>query len=146
MICINFHHRPISWKRPAQNGAIRYDSQKSDKALLSFDALLQLKNMILPKALANKLQFKVPLFKKPIVAIEVTFKEKSFFDKQDVDNIAKFYLDLLQSESLKGVIWYDDADVQSLAIKKELGSSNKVQIKVSSLIVEDDILNLGIVI
>lgn len=122
VIVITFEHKPISWKRPAQSNECRsrYDEQKLEKAAIAIEAYSQVKTNINKK----------PLFIAPIVTIEATFKEARFFSKQDVDNIAKFYLDAMQSHCMQGVLWNDDANVVQLISSKKLGDKNKVVITI----------------
>jgi Holliday junction resolvase RusA-like endonuclease len=51
---------------------------------------------------------------------------RAYVKKPDVDNLAKIYLD-----ALTGLLWHDDAQVNSLAVWKGYGEEERVEISVS---------------
>lgn len=105
---IKIPHEPIPWKRPAQSGKHRYDSQKDLKAqLIPFFV----------KAMNNR-----PPFKGPISIIMVFWFKLPLNKKQgtphtvkpDADNLAKMYLDTMTNAG----VYLDDAQVNSLSLQK----------------------------
>lgn len=112
--------RPVAWKRPAGKG-VRHDSQVADKAAFSLKALAsiyaarpELKHGFRPWYATDALH----------VHIDFLFKEKAGKQKSvqlpDIDNLAKFVLDAMQSQCLDGVIWTDDRQVVSLSVTKSI--------------------------
>lgn len=110
---------PTPWKRPAGTSQ-RYDSQVHEKCALGLLILQNLRSL-LPEV------SKEPHFLKdsPLdVTLHFGFKQpaKSKLEwptnKSDVDNLAKFVLDTLQSGPLSGRIWHDDGQVVALRVEK----------------------------
>ena len=105
----------IPWKRPAQSGRKRYDSQASLKLSLSpFIRLAMVKQgfKLTDKPLkiqmtfhfhAPKKMFKMFTLDKPVHCLKHI----------DVDNLAKFYLDLMNQ-----IVYLDDSQVVDLHVQK----------------------------
>ena len=133
-IDISVPFKPTPWKRPAGK-SVRYDSQVNEKAAFAILAVQELrqKGVILRAG--------QPLFPKQtavLVALTFVFKAKvtmgkSEFPRADVDNLAKFVMDALQSQALAGCIWHDDDQVVALQSRKEYGLKDSIEIYIRSL-------------
>lgn len=115
---------PTAWKRPAQirGTNARYDAQSEMKAAQSLLLWKQF-NEQLPGAVRGR---DLPVFRSEVaVAVHLILNFRKppnpavwYPNKMDVDNCAKYALDLLQSSWLKGAIWNDDKQVCKLLAEK----------------------------
>ena len=126
--------KPTPWKRPAGK-AIRYDSQVNDKAAFAILAISELKKQGIVLKPSNPLfPNKTPL----LVSLMFTYKtQKTYkptdYPRADVDNLAKFVMDAMQSQSLSGCIWHDDDQVVSLLSEKIYGAADSITIQIKGI-------------
>lgn len=127
--------RPVAWKRPAQTReGVRYDSQVDAKAAFSIKAL---KSIYVTDP--NTYPSPKPLIHHGPVAVVFRFvferrtPDENVESLPDLDNLVKFALDAMQSQSLDGVIWTDDSQVVNLAATKEFGPKDGTYVHVVKL-------------
>lgn len=119
--------KPVPWKRPAGK-AVRYDSQTDDKAAFTLKALDAIYSVRPALKYLDK-----PWFGDFELGVALSFffaGPKMSTSLPDVDNLAKFVLDAMQSQYLDGVIWHDDKQVCYLSAQKALSSIDSVNVKI----------------
>lgn len=139
VIYLNLDFKPVGWKRPAGRN-VRYDKQVGDK--VAFSALVtKALYEVYPDKMGTRGGY--ALFgDKPVgVVLHFYFGKKSAHAKNvpDIDNLAKFTMDALQSEMLTGVIWEDDRQVCELSAKKKRGGIDKMTVLIYELKEEEQV-------
>lgn len=124
---INF--KPTPWKRPAGK-LVRYDSQINDKAAFGLKAMKAIYEKYPALRAAPRPWFgTAPL--DVAITLEFDATGKTACQLPDIDNLAKFILDALQSQSLDGVIWTDDCQVVFLSAIKLVGDKDLINVLIS---------------
>jgi Holliday junction resolvase RusA-like endonuclease len=128
-ICITVPFKPTPWKRPSGK-AIRYDSQVNEKAAFAILAVQELrKTGVVLNAGQPLFPNKTPLLVNLVFSFALQKKIGTpGYPRADVDNLAKFVMDAMQSQSLAGCIWHDDDQVVSLLSQKCYGSEDSIEI------------------
>lgn len=131
-VIIVLEGKPIAWKRPAQmrSNSSRYDSQSADKHAHSILAFRQVTSLCESEKV--KMQSGKPIFSEQ-EALKVSYLflfEKGKTDqafapvKCDLDNLVKYYNDMLQTFFMKGVLWEDDKQIAEIHARKAWTASN----------------------
>ena len=123
--------KPVPWKRPAGK-TVRYDSQVNDKAAFTLKALKAL-HAAYPAIRAAT----TPWYKSEHLIVDITCvfaetsaKKNGLVGLPDVDNLAKFVLDAMQSQYMDSIVWNDDAQVVGLSVRKCFGEKDAVSVTI----------------
>lgn len=131
--CLEFtiNFKPTPWKRPAGT-AVRYDSQVNDKAAFAILVVDTLRKNGVTLCAGS------PIFPTQNLSVVTVFhcKKKGvrIRPKSDVDNLAKFVLDALQSQALAMCIWTDDDQVCELRSIKQFSNEDSITVLIRSLL------------
>ncbi len=133
-ICITVPFKPTPWKRPAGK-SIRYDSQVNEKAVFAILVIAELKKQGITVSAGNPLFPSHTPLKFGLSFSFLTRKKIGTLDypRADVDNLAKFVMDALQSQSLERCIWHDDDQVNLLVSCKKYGQEDSIFIEIRKL-------------
>lgn len=117
MIQFEIKGSPIPWKRPGRNnktGAV-FDQQKMQKEQLRWYLKTRYHEDILKCPVGVKLRFYLPMPKNSSGPRkrDMLYGVLHHMSRPDVDNLAKFYLDMMTS-----VIYEDDGQICELDVKK----------------------------
>ena len=114
--------------------SVRYDGQTDDKAAFTLKALKAINARYPELSTAPRPWFPYDTNRREAlgVAIEFLFDEKNKVAAQlpDLDNLAKFILDALQSQYLSGVVWTDDKQVCRLSVCKYATVQDSVNVRI----------------
>lgn len=126
---------PTPWKRPAGKTQ-RFDSQVVEKAAFALLVWEQIKSAVpciqSEPVFPAHLPLEVSMLFKMVKP--KTSKLSLPTSKNDVDNLAKFVLDALQSNSLQGRIWNDDGQIVHLTSTKSWGEKDSITVYIKEVI------------
>jgi Holliday junction resolvase RusA-like endonuclease len=123
---ITLEGQPTAWKRPAQmrGSSARFDSQAEQKNTDSIAAFRQILQQMQDAGIQRSARS--PLFPTGN-PVGITFRfffmqppkpASDFPTKCDLDNLIKYYNDMLQSNYMKGVLWEDDRQISRINAEK----------------------------
>jgi len=127
IVTISLEGAPTPWQRPAQmrGSTARFDAQAETKNTHSIIALKQILEW--HGETCSKRDSRSPMYPAGTpVAIQYNFFFESparpstdFPSKCDLDNLIKYYNDMLQSFYMKGVLWEDDRQITKILAQKQ---------------------------